>query len=194
MLSQRNPWITLLVKLPIHVKYPGGFNQLISIRAQCFVIRAYIQVTVLFTGADGSPYVRCVACRQITVSIAERHSYSRERHAEPRRVFEFLNYSLCDGMFPVTCRGTSIICTSECAPSLLDLTVRIELHSPSPVPFKNTPGSMLASLERRSLESDTNECRPKFFIDRVETAVMVDFLLDIAFEQLKITSVHSVVI
>lgn len=39
---------------------------------------------------------------------------------------------------------------------------------------------MLASLERRPLKYDANECRSKFFIDKVEISVADDYTLDIS--------------
>lgn len=39
---------------------------------------------------------------------------------------------------------------------------------------------MLASLERRPLEYDANECRPKFLMDRVEMSVTCDMAFDVS--------------
>lgn len=99
-------------------------------------------------------------------------------HAEPRRVFEFLNYSLCDGMLPVAYSPVGITRVIECVPKRSDICAKIQWMTKPLRTFPTRSRNKLASLERRPPEGDTNECRPKFLIDKVQISVTLDSILD----------------
>lgn len=106
-------------------------------------------------------------------------------HDEPRRVFEFLNYSLCDGMLPVAYSRAGIIPAIESAPNHTDLCARIERRNRRLRTLRSSRRCVLVNLERRPLEGDTNECRPKFLIDKVQISVTLDCILDISLSNCK---------
>lgn len=83
-------------------------------------------------------------------------------------------------MLPVAYSRTSIIPAIESAPNPTDLCAKILRSHRRFRTLRLAPSCVLVNLERRPLEGDTNECRPKFLIDKVQISVTLYCILDVS--------------